>query len=59
MSYLKPKTYRKKEKILSDYQAAEYYVILTSAICGGIESPIQFIIQVLNTIVLYQKLFHK
>ena len=48
MSYLKPKTPKdKNKKILSDYQAAEYYAVFTTAISGGIESPIQFIIQVL------------
>ena len=35
-----------KKKVLSDYYAAEYYADFTSAISGGIESPIQFIIQV-------------
>ena len=36
----------RKMKVLSDYQAAEYYAVFTTAISGGIESPIQFIIQV-------------
>ena len=35
-----------KKKVLSDYYAAEYYAVFTSAIAGGIESPLQFIIQV-------------
>ena len=35
-----------KKKVLSDYYAAEYYAVFTTAIAGGIESPIQFIIQV-------------
>ena len=48
MSYLKPKTTKNKnKKLLSDYQAAEYYAVFTTAISGGIESPLQFIIQVL------------
>ena len=36
----------RKMKVLSDSQAAEYYAVFTTAISGGIESPIQFIIQV-------------
>ena len=50
MSYLKPKkTKNKNKKLVSDYQAAEYYAVFTTAISGGIESPIQFIIQVTLT----------
>ena len=41
-----------KKKVLSDYYAAEYYAAFTTAISGGIESPIQFIIQV------FKKLYH-
>ena len=48
ISYLKPRTTKNKnKKLLSDYQAAEYYAVFTTAISGGIESPIQFIIQVI------------
>ena len=42
----KRKRMAQKTKVLSDYAAAEYYAIFTTAISGGIESPIQFIIQV-------------
>ena len=42
----KRKRMAQKTKVLSDYYAAEYYAIFTTAISGGIESPIQFIIQV-------------
>ena len=50
MSYLKKGSassiQKQKEKVISNFEAAEYYAILTTAISGGIESPVQFVIQV-------------
>ena len=50
MSYLKKgsasRIQKQKEKVISNFEAAEYYAILTTAISGGIESPVQFVIQV-------------
>ena len=53
MSYLKKgsasRIQKQKEKVISNFEAAEYYAILTTAISGGIESPVQFVIQVIKT----------
>ena len=50
MSYLKKgsasKIQKQKENVISRFEAAEYYAILTTSISGGIESPVQFVIQV-------------
>ena len=50
MTYLKKKNSSKiqkqKENIVSKFEVAEYCAILTTAISGGIESPVQFVIQV-------------
>ena len=54
MTYLKKgqssKIQKQKESIVSKFEAAEYYAILTTAISGGIESPVQFVIQVTQPI---------
>ena len=59
MTYLKKqsssKIQKQKETIVSKFEAAEYYAILTTAISGGIESPVQFVIQVTNSINLLFK----
>ena len=36
-----------QEEIESSYRAAEYYCMLATAIAGGVESPLQFIFQVI------------
>ena len=50
MSYLKKgsasRIQKHNEIVNSKFEAAEYYAILTTAISGGIESPVQFVIQV-------------
>ena len=33
---------------MSNFEAAEYYSMLASAISGGVESPIQFVTQVIE-----------
>ena len=54
MTYLKKgqssKIQKQKESIVSKFEAAEYYAILTTAISGGVESPVQFVIQVTQPI---------
>ena len=35
-----------QEEIESNYRVAEYYCMLSTAIAGGVESPLQFIFQV-------------
>ena len=54
MTYLKKenssKVQRQKESIVSKFEAAEFYAILTTAISGGVESPVQFVIQVTQPI---------
>ena len=52
MSYLKKgsasRIQKQKENVISNFEVAEYYAILTTAISGGIESPVQFVIQVIQ-----------
>ena len=40
-------TYEEQEEIDSNYRVAEYYCMLSTAIAGGVESPLQFIFQVI------------
>lgn len=60
MSHLKGPTASEHNKIMSNFETAEYYSMLASAISGGVESPIQFVTQVrrnLSQIVnLYEEL---
>ena len=46
ISHIKGPTTSEREEIMSNFEAAEYYSMLASAISGGVESPIQFVTQV-------------
>ena len=48
-SNLEGPSQEEQEEIESSYRAAEYYCMLATAIAGGVESPLQFIFQVLIT----------
>ena len=45
-SNLEGPTKEEQEEIISNYKVAEYYCMLSTAIAGGVESPLQFIFQV-------------
>ena len=49
MGQLKGPTAQEKQKMQDNYAVAEYYAMFASAISGGIESPCQFIIQVIQS----------
>ena len=40
-----------QEEIDERYRVAEYYCMLSTAIAGGVESPLQFIFQVVDEII--------
>ena len=46
ISHLKGPTASEHDEMMSNFEAAEYYSMLASAISGGVESPIQFVTQV-------------
>ena len=48
-SNLEGPTQEEQDEIESSYRAAEYYCMLATAIAGGVESPLQFIFQVMVT----------
>ena len=48
ISHIKGPTASEHEEIMSNFEAAEYYSMLASAISGGVESPIQFVTQVIK-----------
>ena len=48
ISHIKGQTASEHEEIMSNLEAAEYYSMLASAISGGVESPIQFVTQVIK-----------
>ena len=48
ISHLKGPTASEHEEVMSNFEAAEYYSMLASAISGGVESPIQFVTQVIE-----------
>ena len=48
-SNLEGPTQEEQDEIESSYRAAEYYCMLATAIAGGVESPLQFIFQVIIT----------
>ena len=47
MANLKGPNAKEKKKIIENFETAEQYSMMASAISGGVESPIQFIIQVM------------
>ena len=50
MAHIKGPTSKEKKKIMENFETAEQYSMLASAISGGVESPIQFVIQVISCI---------
>ena len=47
MAHIKGPTSKESIKIMENFETAEQYSMLASAISGGVESPIQFVIQVI------------
>ena len=50
MANLKGPNAKEKKKIMENFETAEQYSMMASAISGGVESPIQFVIQVISCI---------
>ena len=54
ISHLKGPTASEHNKMMSNFETAEYYSMLASAISGGVESPIQFVTQVRKSLIVYR-----